>query len=287
MAAHERVAVRQRGHHSAGLHGERSGADPWIDPHDPVSQAREALHLTPHQHRVATLPAVGENHDHGAACHATTSVPVVELSQRVADPGPARPIGRGGGSALDRTLRVARSQRAGQTGQPCGEHERLGVRTAAGGAGEELQVRACVGLHRAGDVAEQYESPAGDASVSTRETNRLASRAKAGAQCPPQVDPLPVAPFLVAARASQRSCELQTGHQPVELRELVRLERIEALASEQLLVACHRQRHLDLGEILVRFTVVGRRQRDARAQALPIQVPGRGLVLGPRPVVRR
>ncbi len=35
-------------------------------------------------------------------------------------------------------------------------------------------------------------------------------------------------------------------HQPVELRELVRLERVEALAPQALLLAGHRQRHLDL-----------------------------------------
>ena len=51
-----------------------------------------------------------------------------------------------------------------------------------------------------------------------------------------------VAPALVAARAAQRGGELQARHQPVELGELVRLERVEALAGEPLLVARQRQR---------------------------------------------
>ena len=57
-----------------------SGADARIDPHDPVGQAREALQLAAHEHRVAALPAVGEDHDHGAAGHPAASVPVVELA---------------------------------------------------------------------------------------------------------------------------------------------------------------------------------------------------------------
>ena len=82
-----------------------------------------------------------------------------------------------------------------------------------------------------------------------RRASRIGSPAgaQARAQRPPHVDALPVARLLVAARAPQRGCELEARHQPVELRELVRLERVEALAPQQLLVARHRQRHLDLG----------------------------------------
>ena len=100
---------------------------------------------------------IGEDDDDGAAGHPATSVAVVELAQRVPDAGPARPVGRGGGGALDRALRVARRERAGQARQPCREHERLGVRAGAGGTGQELQVGARIGLHRARDVAQQHE----------------------------------------------------------------------------------------------------------------------------------
>ena len=86
----------------------------------------------------------------------------------------------------------------------------------------------------------------------------MAARSKAGAQRPPHVDALAVAALLVAAGAPQRRCELQTRHQPVELRELVRLERVEALASQQLLVAGQRQRHLELGRFLVLVAVARR-----------------------------
>ena len=164
-----------------------------IDPDDAVGQAREALHLAAHELRVAALPAVREDHDHGAASHAATPVPIVERLQRVADPRPARPVGRRGGGALDRALRVAGGERAGEAREPRREHERLGLRTAAGGAGEELQVRAGVRLHRARDVAQQHEPAAGDAPVPAREADRVAAGAQARAQRPPHVDVLPVA----------------------------------------------------------------------------------------------
>ena len=180
--------------------------------------------------RVAALPAVGEDHDHGPTRHAATPVAVVELLQRVADPGPARPVRRRRGSALDRPLGMARRQRAGEAGQPGGEDERLGVGAAARGAGQELQVGAGVGLHRARDVAQHHEPARDDAPAPARQADRVAAGAQAGPQGPPHVDALAAAAALVAAGAPRRGRELEARHQPVELRELVRLERVEALA---------------------------------------------------------
>ena len=64
------------------------------------------------------------------------------------------------------------------------------------------------------------------------------------AQRAPQIDPLAVARLLVAARAPRRRRQPQARHQLVELRELARLERVEARVRQALLVACQRQRHL-------------------------------------------
>ena len=131
------------------------------------------------------------------------------------------PLDQSGAAAAARW--IARSglrepQRAGQPGEARREHERLGVRAGARGAGEELQVGARVGLHRAGDVAQQHEAPAHDAPAPAREADRIAAGAQARAQRPAHVDVLAVAPLLVAARAAQRGGELQARHQPVELR---------------------------------------------------------------------
>src|SRR4051812_7479575 len=63
VAAHERVAVWQCRDEPAGARGEVLGGDARVDPHDPVREACEALHLTADEGRVAALPAVGEDDD--------------------------------------------------------------------------------------------------------------------------------------------------------------------------------------------------------------------------------
>ena len=128
--------------------------------------------------------------------------------QRVADPRAARPVGRGRRGALDRALRVARGERARHAREPRGEHERLGVRAAAGRAGQELQVGARVRLHRARDVAQQHEPAADDAAAPAREPDRVAARAQAAAQRAAQVDVLAAAVALGAPRAPHRRGEL-------------------------------------------------------------------------------
>ena len=148
-----------------------------------ASRARRSISL-PDEHRIAAFPAVREDHDHRAARHAPTAVPVVELLERVADARAARPVRCGRGGALDGALRVAGRQRAGQAGQSRREHERLGVRAAAGGAGQELQVGPGVRLHRPRDVAQQHEPARRDAPPPAREANRIAARAQARAQRP-------------------------------------------------------------------------------------------------------
>ena len=102
---------------------------------------------------------------------------------------------------------------------------------------EELQVRARVRLHRAGDVAQQHDAAADDAPAPVREPDRLAAGAQAAAQRAAQVDVLAAAGALGAARAARRRRELEPRHQRVEQRELAGLERVEALAAQALLVA--------------------------------------------------
>ena len=65
-------------------------------------------------------------------------------------------------------------ERAGQAGEPRGEHECLGVARAAGGAGQELEVGARVGLHRARDVAQQDHAAARHAAAAACEPDRVA-----------------------------------------------------------------------------------------------------------------
>ena len=124
-------------------------------------------------------------------------------------------------------------------------------------------------------MSRQHHEPAPrDAAAAAREPDRVAARPQAAAQRAPHVDPLAVPALLVAAGPPARRGQLEARHQAVELRELVRLERVEAPVPEQLLVAREGQRHLDLREIVV--VVRGARaMRTTRSRADPPR-PGRG-----------
>ena len=78
---------------------------------------------------------------------------------------------------------------------------------------------------------------------------------------------------LVPARAPQRRRQLQPRHQPVELRELAGLERVEAAGGEPLLVAGHGAR--DLGLVLARLAVAARRVLGLLAQRVLPRRPER------------
>ena len=90
-----------------------------------------------------------------------------------------------------------------------------------------------------------------------RRASRIGSppERRLAAQRSPHVDPLAVASPLETAGAPQRRRELEARHQPVEQGELVRLERIEALAGEALLVARERHRNRDLRLVAIRIAV--------------------------------
>ena len=155
----------------------------------------------------------------------------LNVLQRVADPGAARPVRRGGGGALDGALRVARGRARG-SGASGAWRTRTPRRSArcrrrrSGTAGRRGRrapsSRRCRTAARAGGG--RRGAGGGRGGSGRRRVRRLAAQRAA------QVDVLAVAALLVAARAPQRRGQLQARHQPVELRELVRLERVEALA---------------------------------------------------------
>ncbi|MEA2227531.1 MAG: hypothetical protein QOF04_1161, partial [Solirubrobacteraceae bacterium] len=67
VAADEGVAERQRRRHPAGERREVAARLARIDPDDPVGEPVQPLHLAPDERGVAALPAVGDDHDDGAA----------------------------------------------------------------------------------------------------------------------------------------------------------------------------------------------------------------------------
>ena len=189
-------------------------------------------------------------------------VAVVEPLQRLADAGAARPVGRRGGGALDRRLRVAPAQRAGEPGQPGGEHERLRRRPARHRRAQQLKVGAPVGLHGAGDVAEQTRRRG--AVRRRRRTRRIGSppARMLARSVAAQVEALAAAGPAHAPLAPLRGRQLELGHHPPQPRQLVGRQRGEALLRQPLLLAGERQRHLDLARVGVAVA-----RRGARAQA--------------------
>ena len=71
----------------------------------------------------------------------------MKSQQRVADPGPAGPVGHRGQRAPERQVRTAEPQCRGQGGQAGAEDEHLGIGLGCG-TPEQVQVGAGVGLHR-------------------------------------------------------------------------------------------------------------------------------------------
>ena len=156
---------------------------------------------------------------------------VVERLQRVADPGAARPVGRGGGGALDRALGVARGAARGSPGSG-GWRTRTPRRSApaARRAGQELEVGAGVGLHRARDVAQQHDPPADGPAAAAGEPDRVAGRPEARrATCGACRFAPPWRSRSVSPRPRGGRRHANARHQVVDLRELAGLERVEAL----------------------------------------------------------
>ena len=175
----------QRGLHAArerlvaGVGGER------VEPHDTVGAAAQARHLFAELRGVAAVPAVGQDHHHRAAADAA-AVDAVELGERLADAGAARPVGDRLGGAAERAVGVAAGELAGHARQPRAEHERLDAGARRHACLQVHQQHPRVGRHGAGNIAHQDEParpPRGGAVAALDELAAVAQReADRGAQ---------------------------------------------------------------------------------------------------------
>ena len=190
VALHEVVNIRQGGRHSprqrrvAGRHLQR------VHPHHPVGDPVEAGHLLGQHLGVAPVPAVGEDHDDGAAGHAPHAPLVVEPAQALAEPGAAAtsraPARRPGARARSGSREL---ELAGDAGEAGAEGERLDPLAAGHRGVDEAQQRPGVGLHRAGDVEQQDEPPRPLARLAVAAADRLASGPQRGVDGAAQVGP--------------------------------------------------------------------------------------------------
>ena len=149
----------QRGGHAADQRRVARRRLAGVDPDDPVRQPAQPPHRLGHLLRVVGRPAVGQHDDDRAAgqpppavvgdeprrCPSASRVPPAQ-SEAVA---PARASAWSGSR---------HGQLPGEPGQPGGEDERLRPRPGDR-ALQQRQVDPRVGLHRAGDVAQQHQPP--------------------------------------------------------------------------------------------------------------------------------
>ena len=105
----------------------------------------------------------------------------LKLVQRLADAGAAGPVGHGVGDHLERHLRIAGAQLAGDVGQPRAEQEDVDAVAVVGHRVQEVQQDLRVAAHRAGDVAQHDQRRrAGHAAVAG-DGQDFAALAQAGA----------------------------------------------------------------------------------------------------------
>ena len=155
------------------------------------------------------------------------------------------------------------------------------LRAAAGGAGQELEVGAAVGLHRARDVAQHHQPPADDAPAPARQADRVAAGAQAApagsAACrcagrggPSRSGACAAAGWRApAATSAGRAARARAGSSASKL-----------LPASTLLVARHRQRDVHLGAVGVRRRPPGGDGARPRAGP-PGRLAGRARVIGP------
>src|SRR5215218_1906610 len=84
----EVVDERERGLHARGERLVAGCRGEGVEPHEPVAVAPEASRLGGDERRVATVPAVGHDDDDAARAERPARPAVVELAERLADPGP-------------------------------------------------------------------------------------------------------------------------------------------------------------------------------------------------------
>ena len=221
VALDEAVDERQGGRHAPGQRRVAGRDLQRVDPDDAVGDAVQALHRLGEVVRIAAVPAVGEDHDDGAAGHAAHAPLLVEAAQPVAEPGAARPVDDPLGRLAERHVGVARAELAGDAGEAGAEGERLDPPAPGDGCLDEPQQRPGVRLHRAADVEQQHEAAVARRRPPEVAVDRLALGAQRGADRAPQVG-AGRAPRRRAhpQRAARRADEPHARHQPVGLGEL-------------------------------------------------------------------
>src|SRR5581483_4337825 len=231
----EVVAVGQRGGHAARERLVSLRAQQRVEPDQPVRGPVQVRELRRELLRIAAVPAVTDDHDHGTVSKDPARPVPVEVSQRVTDPGTAAEVVHALADRVERSVQVAVAKQARDPGQPRRENERLEVLPARDRVGEDHE-QARVALHRAAHVAKQdqrtpahpgppseqrHDLPAGMDRLSRRAAKVEPSRARRAQSSRP------------ALRDPPRSLL----EQPAHLLRLLPRHVLEVLVAQQLLRA--------------------------------------------------
>src|SRR5262249_19545901 len=183
----EVVDVGERDRHAARARLVAGAAQEGIQPDEAMAALSHAPHLGIEKGRVAGLPAIADQEQHGASLEHATGVRAIERPQTLADAGAAgevHDLARGMG---ERGVDVANLELARDPGEPGAEDERLGAPVAVRDAVEELEEDAGVELHRAADVGEDDQRAGLEPAAAALEYGRDAAAAPRAWQRPPHV----------------------------------------------------------------------------------------------------
>ena len=160
---------------------------------------------------IAAIPAVGdEQHDRPAAQRAPHPL-LMELANRRADPGAARPVRDSPGDRADRFADAPGAQLHGDAGELGREQKRLDASLPPRERVREVQQHARVAFHRSADVAQEDDGPRTDAPRPPRQREDVAAGTQTARDRAPQIDAR-----SASANPSPGPALARTPHQPIE-----------------------------------------------------------------------
>ncbi len=190
---------------------------------------------------LAVQPVGDEKDDRALRQHAAGPEPV-ELAERLADAGAARPVRHRAGDLLERLFRVAPGELAGDVGQPCAEEEGGHAVALVGDGMEEVQQDLRVAGHRAGNVAQDDERRRAGERHAAGDVEHLAGMAHRIAQGALEIDPAAAGGEAEAAGAPFVEREGEAGDLGLGGRNFLGAHRLEIEGFEAFLARGGEQR---------------------------------------------
>ncbi len=175
MAGQERVDVRQRCCHAARERFEGLSRFARVHPDDVMRQPRKPLHRLREMLRSIAFPPIAHDHQHRTASHAASAELVDEGSDRMADTGTTGPIVGRLGRLPVRDLGIGGGQLPSEPRQVGCEDECFRL-DCLNGTAHQMQIYACIWLHRPGDVRDQDDAARFGSALAIHQAHRVTGR---------------------------------------------------------------------------------------------------------------